>query len=80
MARKDHEPICFEFAFACVVDKNPKTPKLSSMADDNITRGDIGSLVSLVYICGHIHIYPEGCLDRLTDCLFLLICCDFLSF
>ena len=28
------------------------TPKLSPMADDAITRGGIGSLVSLVYICG----------------------------
>ena len=37
---------------ACVVGKNPKTPKFSSMADDDITRGSIGGLGSLVYICG----------------------------
>ena len=29
-----------------------KDPKLSPMADDAITQGGIGSLVSLVYICG----------------------------
>ena len=39
--------------FACVVGKNLKTPKLNPMADDSITRGGIGSLVSLVYICDH---------------------------
>ena len=33
-----------------VVGKNLKTPKLSPMADDAITWGGIGSLVSLVYI------------------------------
>ena len=31
--------------------KNLKTPKLSPMVDKSITRGGIGSLVSLVYIC-----------------------------
>ena len=36
----------------CVVGKNPKTSKLSPMADDTITGVGIGSLVSLVYICG----------------------------
>ena len=48
---EDCKRICFAFAFACVVGKNPKTPKLSPMADYAITRGGIGSLVSLVYIC-----------------------------
>ena len=38
--------------FACVVGKNPQTPKLSPMADDTITWGSIGGLGSLVYICG----------------------------
>ena len=47
------ECICFAFAFVCVLGKNPKTPKLRPIADDAITRGDIGSLVSLVYICGY---------------------------
>ena len=46
---EDHERICFAFAFACVVVKNPKTPKLHPMADDAITRGGIGSLVSPIY-------------------------------
>ena len=48
---EDRERICFEFAFACVVGKNPKTTKLSPMAEDAIAQGGIGSLVSLVYIC-----------------------------
>ena len=55
-AREDHELFCFGFSFlfsfACVVGKILKTPKLSPMADDAITRGGIGSLISLVYICG----------------------------
>ena len=50
VAHEDRERICFAFAFACVVGKNPKTPKLSPMADDTITRGGIGSFISLVYI------------------------------
>ena len=48
---KDHEHICFAFIFVCVVGKNLKSPKLSPMADDAITRGGIGGLVSLVHIC-----------------------------
>ena len=32
--------------------QNPKTPKLSFMADAAITRGGIGGVGSLVYICG----------------------------
>ena len=53
VARKDHKRIYFAFALACVVGKNLKSPpkKLSPMADHAITRGGIGSLVSLVYIC-----------------------------
>ena len=43
---------CLAFALACVVSKNPKTPKLSPMADDAITQGGIEGLGSLVYICG----------------------------
>ena len=54
MASEDCERICFLFVFACVVNKNPKTPKLSPMAGDAITRGGIGGLGSLVYICGSI--------------------------
>ena len=50
--REDCERICFAFTFACVVGKNPKTPKLNPMADDAITRVGIGSLVSPSYICG----------------------------
>ena len=46
----DCERICFTFTFVHVVHKNLKTPKLSPIADDAITCGDIGSLVSLVYI------------------------------
>ena len=34
-----------------VVGKNPKTPKLSPWLMTPITRGGVGSLVSLVYIC-----------------------------
>ena len=50
--RKDRERICCAFAFVCVIGKNLKTPKLSPMADDAITRGGIGGLGSLVYIYG----------------------------
>ena len=49
--REYHERICFAFALVCEVGK---TPKLSPMAEDAITQGGIGSLVSLVYICGLI--------------------------
>ena len=49
--REDRERICFAFAFAFVVSKNPKTPKLSPMADKAIARGGIGGLGSLLYIC-----------------------------
>ena len=51
MVCEDRERICFAFISACVVGKNPKTPKLSPMADDTMTRGGIGGLGSLVYIC-----------------------------
>ena len=51
MAREDLERVCYVFTFACVVGKTLKTPKLNPMADDTITQGRIGSLVSLVYIC-----------------------------
>ena len=40
-ANENREHICFAFVFACVVSKNPKTPILSSMADNAITRGGI---------------------------------------
>ena len=50
----EDERICFAFVFACMVGKNPKTPKLSPMADNAITPGGIGCLGSLVYICGMI--------------------------
>ena len=50
-ALEDRECIYFAFAFACVVGKTRRPPKLSTMADDAITRGGIGSLLSLVYIC-----------------------------
>ena len=50
--REDRERICFASAFACVVSKNPKTPKLSLTGDAAITRGAIGSLVSPLYIFG----------------------------
>ena len=39
------------FSCVCMVNKNLKTPKLSSMADDAITQGGIG-LGFLVHICG----------------------------
>ena len=50
VACEDPERICIAFAFACVISKkSSKMPKLSSMVVDNaITRGGIGSLVSLV--------------------------------
>ena len=58
MVREDCERSCFTFIFGyvvgifgCMVCKNQETPKLSSMADDAITRGGIGGLGSLVYIC-----------------------------
>ena len=37
MAHEDRGRICFACVFACVIDKNPKTPNLSPMADDAIT-------------------------------------------
>ena len=40
------------FFFACMVDKKQKTPNLSSMADDAITRDGIPGLGSSLYICG----------------------------
>ena len=53
VAHEDRERICFAFAFVYVIGKNPKTFKLSPMADNAITQDVIGSLVSLVYvICG----------------------------
>ena len=56
ISREDHENICFAFVFACVGVKNPKTPKLSPMAENSITWGGIGGLGSLVYINGvHKH-------------------------
>ena len=39
------------FVLACVVGKNLKTPNLSPLADDAITRGSIQSLGSPLYIC-----------------------------
>ena len=53
MVGKDCGRICFAFAFACVVDKIPKNPNLSPMADDAITWGSIQGLGSPVYICGY---------------------------
>ena len=38
--------------FEYVISKNPKTPNLSPMADDAITRGGIQGLGSPAYICG----------------------------
>ena len=64
-AREDCECFCFAFAFACVVGINPKTPKLSPMADD--ARGGIGSLVSLVYICILYTYIGAGRLQLLGD-------------
>ena len=52
MAHEDCGRILFAFVSACVVDKNLNTPNWSSMADDAITRGSIGVLGSLFYICG----------------------------
>ena len=52
MAREGRGRICFACALACVVDKNPKTSNLSSMADNAITRGGIEGPGSLVYIYG----------------------------
>ena len=48
---KDGEHIVFALFFACMVGKVPKTPKLSPIADDAITQGDIVGLGSLVNIC-----------------------------
>ena len=47
MAREDRGRI----GFACMVGENPKTSKLSSMADDAIHGDGMGGLGSLVYIC-----------------------------
>ena len=40
MARKDRRRVDFVFVFAYVVGKNPKTPKLSLMANEAITRAE----------------------------------------
>ena len=48
--REDCERISFACVFAYVVGKNPKTPNLSPMADDAITRDGIGGLGPSVYI------------------------------
>ena len=39
------------FVFVCVVGKKTEDPELSTVADDAITRGYIGGLESLVFIC-----------------------------
>ena len=49
----------FCFAFACVVGKNLKTPKLSPMVDDAITRGGIGNLVLYPW-CISVHMTHIG--------------------
>ena len=41
IALEDCGRIDFASAFGCMVGKNPKTPKLSSMADNAITQGSI---------------------------------------
>ena len=69
----DRERIGFAFLFVCMVGKKRKTPKLSPMADDAITRGGRRSGISRVYLwvspkqnCGvprsgvHIHSFA-GC-------------------
>ena len=58
MVRKDHG--CIGFAF--VVGKNPKTPNLSPMADNTLTRGRIGGLRSPVYM----YALFKGALDNLN--------------
>ena len=50
MVRTDRGRICIVLAFVCMVSKNPKTPNLSPMANDAITRGGLG-LGSPMYIC-----------------------------
>ena len=40
------------FLRVCTGRQNPKTPKLIPIADDAITQGGIGGLVSMVSICG----------------------------
>ena len=47
----------FSASSACIVGKNPKTPKMSPLADDAIKQGGIGRLGSLVYICD-LHTVP----------------------
>ena len=45
--------ICIAFVSSCVVGKNPKDPNLSPMADDAITRGNVGGLGIAGYIYGY---------------------------
>ena len=52
MACENCGGFCFVFVFACVVVKNPRTPNLSPMADNAITRGSIRGLGSPLYVCG----------------------------
>ena len=55
-AFKDRGNICIAYVFGVCGRQNPKTPHLSPMADDAITRGGIGGLGSPVYIYG---LYPR---------------------
>ena len=49
--REDRERICFAFPLVFVCRQKPEDSQTEPRADDAITRGGIGDLVSLVYIC-----------------------------
>ena len=53
---EDHGCILFNFVFAFMVSKDPKTQNLSSTADKTITQAIIGGLGSPVYPCGKNHL------------------------
>ena len=62
---KDCGRICFSCVFACVLGKNLKTPNLSPMAVDAITRGGMGGLGSPLFIRGENY-RPKGSGSKLV--------------
>ena len=67
------DALVFALGFACVVSINLKTPKLSSMADDTITQGSIGSPRSVVYICNLDPEKPDNWLNNEPKLIYDLV-------
>ena len=58
--------------FARMVGKNPKTPNLSPMADDAITRGDKGGLGSSACICRFNRTLIEDPMEKVIKYTFVI--------